>query len=93
MCAHHVAIQPVRGLVLPIAPGPADRNDQSPIESAACTIVGMGELRYNRFTLHIEGDELVVTYSRADGDLAVRVPVAQLERWVMKILRAEVFVA
>jgi hypothetical protein len=51
------------------------------------TVIAHGRMRYA-----IDGDELVITLSKADGStIAVRVPAAKLERWAMRTMREEAF--
>ena len=49
----------------------------------------MNEIEYGRIKIRVEGDEAVITFRGKLGDVVVRIPAAQLERWAMRMLRAE----
>lgn len=63
--------------------------NQCTTAGTALTIGAMSQITYGRIKIEIDGDDAVITFSGASGPITIRVPAAQLERWAMRILRAE----
>ena len=49
----------------------------------------MDEIAYQRIRIRIEGDQAIITFAGKLGEVVVRIPAAQLERWAMRMLRSE----